>query len=148
MIQIRKMAEGRLSFEQRKLTLKWYWKFENVLKVQRRWTRKFETTPPTRLTITTSRDKFETYGTVNDMCKQRSGRPRTSTSEDTSAMVLQQFTRSPKKSFRRCASEIWISETSVHRIIKTAKWKCYVPRSLHAMTEEDPDHRLEFCEWI
>jgi hypothetical protein len=117
-------------------------------KVQRRWTREFETTPLTRLTFTIIRDKFEKYGTVNNMCKQRSGRPRTSTSEDTSAMVLQQFTRSPKTSSSRCAGEIGISKPSAHRILRTPKWKCYVPRLLNAMIEDDPDRRLECCEWI
>jgi hypothetical protein len=35
------MAEFRLTFEQRKLILKWFWKFENVREVQRRWWREF-----------------------------------------------------------------------------------------------------------
>jgi hypothetical protein len=63
-------------------------------------------------------------------------------------MVLQQFIPSPKKFSRRCATEVRISTSRVHRILKTAKCKCYVPCSLHAVTEDDPDHRLEFCECI
>jgi hypothetical protein len=57
------MAEARLSFEQRKIIFKWYFKFENVCEVQRQWRREFATKPPTRLTIARIRDKFETDGT-------------------------------------------------------------------------------------
>jgi len=45
--QVCKMVEGHLSFEQRKLILKWYWRFKNVLEVQRQWTHEFETMSPT-----------------------------------------------------------------------------------------------------
>jgi len=45
-----------------------------MLEVQRRWRCEFETTPPTQLTITRIRDKFEMYNTVNGMYKQQSGR--------------------------------------------------------------------------
>jgi hypothetical protein len=38
-----KMAKNRLIFEQTQLNLKKYWKFENVLKVQRQWNNEFET---------------------------------------------------------------------------------------------------------
>jgi hypothetical protein len=38
--------------------------------------------------------------------------------------------------------------SSVRQILKTAKWKCYVPRLLHVTTDGDPDCRLELCEWI
>jgi len=80
------------------------------------------------------------------MCKQKSGRLLTLTSEDTSAMVLQQSTRSLKKSLRRCDTQIGTSKSSVHQILTTAQWKCYMPRLLHAMIEDGPDHRLEFFE--
>ncbi|KAJ4432449.1 hypothetical protein ANN_21068 [Periplaneta americana] len=73
--------EPRLSFEQRKAILKWYWRTENVVEVQRQWRREYRTEPPTRLTIARIRDKFETHGTVCDVYKGRSGRPRTSTKE-------------------------------------------------------------------
>jgi hypothetical protein len=41
-----------------------------------------------------------------------------------------------------------MSTPSVRQILKTAKWKCYMPSLFHAMTGDDPDHRLEFCEWV
>jgi len=36
-----------LSFRQHYLILEWHKKFKNVPEVQRQWTHKFETTPPT-----------------------------------------------------------------------------------------------------
>ena len=71
--------EPRLSFEQQKAILKWYWRTENVVEVQRQWRREYRTDPPMRLTIARICDKFETHGIVCDVHKGRSGRPCTST---------------------------------------------------------------------
>jgi hypothetical protein len=43
MIQLLKMAEGRLIFEQQQLILEWYWKFKIGREVQSLWTRETET---------------------------------------------------------------------------------------------------------
>jgi hypothetical protein len=53
----------------------------------------FATQPPTRRTIARIRDKFGADGTVHDVHKQRSGRPRIATSPASSAVVLQHFTQ-------------------------------------------------------
>jgi len=77
------MASSQLPFGQRKWILKCYWKMESVVEVQRRWTNEFGTPPPTRVTITRSRDKFETYGTVQNTMKG------SSTNNEIVATVLQ-----------------------------------------------------------
>jgi hypothetical protein len=59
---------------------------------QIQWRREFATEPLTRLTIARIRDKFEVDRTVH---KQRSRRTCTVTSPAFSAMMLEQFTRSP-----------------------------------------------------
>jgi hypothetical protein len=38
---------GRLSFKQHEIILKWYWKFENVCEVQRERQHEFAMHPPT-----------------------------------------------------------------------------------------------------
>ena len=133
------MAGARLSFEERKAVLKWYFKFENISEVQRQWWNEFGTQPPTHLTIVRVRDKFEINGTVGDVHKERSGRPRTRTILATSIVVLQQFTHSPQKSVKQCPRETRVSRSSVQQILKSAKWKVYIPRLLHAMNEDDTD---------
>ena len=98
------MATARLTFEEQKSILKWYINFENVAEVQRKRRREFQTQPPTRLTFTWLCDKFDTHGTVCDVHRGRSGRPRTAASPASSPMVLERFT-SPRKSATQCARE-------------------------------------------
>ena len=69
---------GELSFYERKLLLKCYWKVEDVVEVQRRWNVEFGTPPPSRVTITRIREKFQVDGTVQDVLKGRCGRNRIS----------------------------------------------------------------------
>ena len=49
---------------------------ENVTEVQREFRRQFHRNPSMRRTIACIRDKFEADRTVQDIHKQRSGRPR------------------------------------------------------------------------
>ena len=142
------MAGARLSFEERKAALKWYFKFENISEVQRQWRNEFGTQPPTRITIARIQNKFEIDGTVGDVHKERSGRPRTATTLATSAAVLQQFTHSPQKSVKQCSRKTRVKQSSVQQILKSANWKVYIPRLLHSMNEDDTDRRLEYCEWF
>ena len=142
------MAGARLTFEKRKSILKWYIKFENVAEVQRKWKREFQTQPPTRLTITRLCDKFHTHGTIRDVHWGRSGRPRTATSPASSAMVLERLKTSPRKSATQCARETDVSSTSVRRVLKAVTWKVYIPRLLHAINDDNPDRRRQYCEWF
>ena len=82
------------------------------------------------------------------MHRGRSGRPRTATRPASSAIVLKRFKTSPPKSATQCALETGVSSTSVRRILKAVKWKVYIPRLLHAINDDDPDRRMQFCEWF
>jgi len=135
------MAGARLTFEERKSILKWYIKFENVAEV-RQWKPEFQTQPPKRLTITRLYDKFDTHGTICDVHRGRSGRPLTARSPASSAMVLERFTTSPRKSATECARETGFSSTSVRRILKAFKWKVYIHRLLYAINDDDPDRQM------
>ncbi|XP_016075224.1 PREDICTED: uncharacterized protein LOC107542427 [Miniopterus natalensis] len=35
----------------------------------------------------------------------------------------------------------------MHRILKRCHWKSDIPRLVHAISEDDPDRRVEYCEW-
>ncbi|KAJ4446641.1 hypothetical protein ANN_13338 [Periplaneta americana] len=75
----------------------------NNNQVQRRWRVQFGTQPPTRLTITTIRDKFEVDGTLQDVLKGRCRRKRSSTDNESVDTIMQAFAQSPKKSMRQCS---------------------------------------------
>ncbi|KAJ4451389.1 hypothetical protein ANN_02851 [Periplaneta americana] len=78
---------------------------ENVVEVQRRRV-EFGTQPPTRLTITKVRDKFEVDETVQDVLKGHCGRKRSSTDNESVDAVIQAFAQSPKKSMRWGSSSL------------------------------------------
>ncbi|XP_036359276.1 uncharacterized protein LOC118763655 [Octopus sinensis] len=63
---LNRVMAARLDFEERKFILKCYWKYENAVEVQRQFRREFNKEPPTRVTITRIRDKFEADGIVQD----------------------------------------------------------------------------------
>ena len=81
----------KLSFDECKWLLKCYCKMEKVVEVQRRWRAEFGTPPPTRVTITTIRDKFEVDGMVQDVLKGWCGRRRSSTDNDSTDAVMHVF---------------------------------------------------------
>ena len=141
------MARARLNFEERKFILKCYWKTENISEVQRRFRTEFQRDAPTRLTITRLRDKFEEEGTVKDVHKNHSGRPRSSTSPKIARGVIERFHQSPRKSVRQAARETGVPKSSVHRILKRAQWRSFIPRLVYALNEDDYDRRIQFCEW-
>ncbi|KAJ4430808.1 hypothetical protein ANN_19399 [Periplaneta americana] len=84
----------------------------------------FGTEPPTRLTITRIRDKFEVDETVQDVLKMRCGRKRSSADNESVYAVMQAFAQSPNKSMR---------------ILQAQKWKPYIPRLVHTLNEDDPE---------
>jgi len=63
-------------------------------------------------------------------------------------MIFESFTTSPRTAATHCACQTGVSSTSVRRILKAVKWKVYIPRLLHAINDDDPDHRMQFCEWF
>lgn len=112
------MTNHRLSFEQRKFVLKWYWKHEDIIQVQKNFRKLYDTSPPTRRAIYCIRDKFEKLGTVNNIQKGRSGRPRSITGDQVQADMLEKVQHNSGKSVRQIALELGISKSSAHRILK------------------------------
>lgn len=113
-----------LTFEERKFVLKSYWKCRNMSEIQKKFMKTFKTDKaPSRLTIIRIRDKFETYGTIQNIHKERSGRRKTSTNSVMEELVMQAHHKNPKQSVRHLARELGISRSSVHRILLTNKKK-------------------------
>ena len=89
--------------------------------------------------------KFKETGSIHD--KPCSGPSKTVTDKDTSINVLAALAKSPTKSTRRLSQEMDISRTSIQRILHANKWIPYKIQLLHHLSEDDPDRRIEFCEW-
>ncbi len=68
--------------------------------------------------------------------------------EDNTNLVSETFRRNPQSSQICAARELNISRSSLQRIMKELKLKPYKPWLLQALNEDDPDRRLEFCEWL
>jgi hypothetical protein len=94
-----------------------------VREVEIQWRREFATERGTRI-----RDRFEASGTAHDAQKQRSERSCTATSPFSSAVVLEQCTRSLQTSAQQFARDTGITRSSIQRVLKRAKWKVYIPR--------------------
>nr|CAI5850687.1 unnamed protein product [Callosobruchus analis] len=69
-------------------------------------------------------------------------RPRTATSDESSTTILELFQRSPNKSSRQGARESDVV------LLKRGKYRVYIPRLVQQLNNDDPDRRLQFCEWI
>ena len=88
----------------------------NISEVQRQWQNEFGTWPPTRLTITRIRGKFEMDGTFGDVHKERSGISRTATIVATSEAVLQ-FTLRHFVRYENCGSSLGMIKGGLYGLI-------------------------------
>jgi len=130
--------------------LKWCIKFENVAEFQRHWKREFQTQPPTRLKITRLCDKFDTHGTVPFvMC----------TGEDPADRLQPQvlllrlwFWKGLQRRHGSLLHNVHVWQGLAVQVYdafwKPLKWKVHIPRLLHAINDDDPDRRMQFCEWF
>lgn len=88
--------------------------------------------------------KFKKTGSILD--KPRSGRP--SVSIEMKEIVMAKIHASPKKSIRRTSMELGIPKSTVGQILKQQNFHPYKLQILHHLTEDDPDRRVEMCEWF
>ena len=88
--------------------------------------------------------KFKETGSVND--KSRSGRPKTS--DETKELILANVYANPTESLRKSSHDIGIPKTTVLRVLKEEKFHPYKLQLLHHLNEDDPDRRLQMCEWF
>jgi hypothetical protein len=106
------MLKVCLTFEQSKLILKWWRKFENACKMQRRPRPEFVANFPQWLTISRIRHRFETDGNVQYLYRRLSGWHASSISGKNSDVTLHQLKQSPCQSVKRCAGDTAITRTS------------------------------------
>jgi hypothetical protein len=88
--------------------------------------------------------RFKATCSVKDLA--RPGRPRSICTKENKQVVESAFSQNPQKSTRRAKQELDISRTSTQRMLHDLKLKPYHSHLLHAMTEDDPDRRVEFSK--
>lgn len=137
-----------LTKEQRIFLLKQWWKSGGATQtINEAFQHEFPNEEvPARQTIYRLAKKFDETGSVKDA--PRSGRPKSINTDENMQLVSQSFLRNPQTSQRRAARELDISRSTLRRIMTALNLKPYKPKLLQALNEDDPDRRLEFCEWI
>ena len=100
--------------------------------------------PITHSTVGRLLKKFTATGTVADLT--RSGRPRTH--ETIQEAVIAKVYASPNKSIRRTSMELDVPRSTVHDILKKAKFHPYKLQLLQHLSEDDPDRRMQMCGWF
>ena len=110
------------------------------------WMAKYGDPIPANSTFSRLVQKFEETGSVADAHKAHSGRPRSTLNVETVSDIHSILMEEPTTSQRRLVQLTGIPKTSVQRAIKLAGLKPYRPRLLHAINEDDPDRRLEYCD--
>lgn len=95
-------------------------------------------------TVSKTINRFEETGTNKD--RQKSGRPKTETSEEQQVEVAQLFVEDPHSSVRKASQQLQISQTSIFRNLKIIKFHPYKIKLHQEINEDDPDRRIEFCE--
>lgn len=103
------------------------------------WPEAFHTAPLSFKAIYRIWDSFETLGSVFNVSK--SGRPKTSMTEENETLVVMTFVNSPKKFTRRAFQQLSITRISLLRLIDKLKSKLYRSLQVHGLLEDDPDRR-------
>jgi Transposase. len=98
--------------------------------------------PITQSTVSRVLARFEETGSVKDA--PRAGRPRVD--DETRLNILVELQDNPHSSTRSIALNNDISHVTVVNFLKKEKFHPYKGHLIHALTEDDPDRRLHFCE--
>ena len=138
------------STEQKTQIVKFYLKHGSAVLTQRQYRSHFKVREaPTIKTIRRLTEKFLAEGSVDNQNPGRSGRKKTSRSQEAIRKVTEHVTQTPKVSVRRLASRVGLSKSSTHRILKKdlnlTAFKFKVSQKLSAA---DFEQREEFCKWF
>ena len=132
-----------LSKPQRTSVVEWYFSTKSIKLVQRKFTENFGSKPPAYNTIRALIRKFKKEGSIKD--RTRSGRPVSVRSQDNILCVKRTIDTTPTKSLRKFASDLSLSKSSVHRILKGMNYKPYKPTIVQLLNQFDRQRRLDFC---
>ena len=69
-------------------------------------------------------------------------------SDEVKERVLAKVAVSRRKSIRRISREMDVPKSTVHDILISEKFHPYKLQILNHLTEDDPDRRMQMCEWF
>ncbi|EFN78093.1 hypothetical protein EAI_07079, partial [Harpegnathos saltator] len=78
--------------------------------------------------------------------RQKSGRPRSQTTEERQFEVVQSFIENPRLSIRKASQQLQMSVLSISKNLKTIKFHPYKIHLHHELNENDFDRRVQFSE--
>lgn len=121
--------------------------FGERMRTQQEVVELFNETHPGRRPISQSmvsniESKYHNFGHVRDLPK--SGRP--SKSEEDQVNVLLTIQDNPHSTLNQVASDFNMAASTVHKIVKKAKYHPYKVCLVHELNEGDFDRRIQFCE--
>lgn len=114
----------------------------NYHETMRRFNENHPERPVSRTYLRQLITKFRETGSVTDA--KRSGRPPLS--EEVDFEVLCTVVENPQTSSRQIADNIGVSQRKAITTLKKHKFHPYKIMLHHALNEDDPDRRLQFCE--
>ena len=124
-----------------------YWYYRHSIKdVQTRWRELFGRADiPSGRTILDTVIKFDKYGTVCNVHKGHSGRPKSVRTAEEIERVEDYFEENPSMSTRRATQELGIARSSLQRILKhDVKLFPYKIQIFQQLTSHDIERRLAF----
>lgn len=75
-------------------------------------------------------------------------RPRSVRTPNFEENVLNAVAEHPHTSVRRIAAELEVQKSTVHRVLKEQQLHPYHLRRIHELLPQDPNSRLNFCNWF
>ena len=126
--------------------IRWWYSNDGLDDVCTMWLAKYDAPVPAKSTFNRLVEKFERTGSVADQHKEHSGRPQSTLTVETVTDIHSLLLEEPTTSQRQVTQLLGIPQTSVHRAVKLTGLKRYRPRLLHAINEDDPDRRREYCD--
>lgn len=143
------MQRMQLTVGQRTFIVRKYYETRSFLAVKEAFLQQFpERNPPSTSTIQRNVEKYEREGTSLNLNKKRSGRRRTTRSQENIEQVRLFIAAQPQGvSCRR--NPIGISKTAFNEITKhDLKWHPFKIHLVQKLQAGDPARRLRYCQWF
>lgn len=135
-----------LNTEQKFKLIRFYWETKSIITTQRRFQKFYRTNAPTRKTILRLCQKFIKKGRVENQNKGQSGRKRSKRTPEIIEKVRQKITADPRKSTRRLAQEVRVSQTTLENILKKdLKLHPYKIMEAQEISDRDKEDRVMFA---